>query len=417
VEFDDSVKTAEAQAAGLGGGSSFSDDVATNNASNYDNYDYGGSTTPGTATITNTGTDMFGGGGAGDFGLGFNPNAGKGIEGIDSTYQSDFQSKNLLNDQMANYYTKMRGATDYNPYPDSFFSRMLGVDKVNYTNILGGKEGVKRVNDLRARQAFGLPSLKTGESYQAGDYYIGQPTNMGEVKPIQESGLGISSLINMLPGGAALSAMMPQKGLPENDPRYRAIMEEQARSANEPSILSGIVNTGKNIFTGAKNLFTGAFSFPPPSSSLVTSPVENVKKEILPTSLSVGDGQFGVPDNRVFDAFGTTEAERADTREEEPIIDIKSLAELAEERKKLNEQLYGGSDNRTNFQNKPKYEQQADLSQTFKNMGNEMSQYMGADGKKIGEGNLRFYPSIEEDNNFRLQYNLPISKYLDRAFG
>jgi len=403
-------------------GSYFSDDVATNNASNYDNYDYGGSTTPGTATITNTGTDMFGGGGAGDFGLGFNPNAGKGIEGIDPTYQSNFQSKNLLNDQMANYYTKMRGATDTNPYPDSFFSRMLGVDNVNYTNILGGKEGVKRVNDLRARQAFGLPtlgSMKIAEdtddtsqlkNYQAGDYYIGQPTNMGEVKPIQESSLGISSLINMLPGGAALSAMMPQKGLPENDPRYRAIMEEQARSANEPSILSGIVNTGKNIFTGAKNLFTGAFSFPPPSSSLVTSPVENVKKEILPT-------KFDVPVKTVFDAFGTTEAERADTREEEPIIDIKSLAELAEERKKLNEQLYGGSDNRTNFQNKPKYEQQADLSQTFKNIGNEMGQYMGADGKKIGEGNLRFYPSIEEDNNFRLQYNLPISKYLDRAFG
>jgi hypothetical protein len=266
-DYSDSLE--ESGGANFSENYSFADDTeGANNASNFNNYDYGGSTTPGTATITDTGTDMFGGGGAGDFGFGFNRNAGKGIEGIDPTYQSNFQSKNLLNDQMANYYTKMRGATDTNPYPDSFFSRMFGVDKVNYTNILGGKQGVKQVNDLRARQAFGLPSLKTGESYQAGDYYIGQPTNMGEVKSIEKPGLGIMS---MFPGGAALSAMMPTKGLPVNDPRYQQIMNDRAKEAKEPSVFDGVTDYLKNMF--------GIDNTPKP----VASPVDRVKvNELAP---------------------------------------------------------------------------------------------------------------------------------------
>ena len=319
-------------------------------------------------------TDMFGGGGAGDFGLGFNPNAGKGIEGIDSTYQSNFQSTNLLNDQMANYYTKMRGATDTNPYPDSFFSRMLGVDKVNYTNILGGKEGVKRVNDLRARQAFGLPSLKTGELYQAGDYYIGQPTNMGEVKPIQESGLGISSLINMLPGGAALSAIMPQKGLPENDPRYRAIMEERKKSANDPTVFDRTSDFVKSIL-----------GFDPKDSgaSLAVSPT--------------GDAQFGVPDTRTFDAFGNVTGSDLDTEDR-----FKTIEQLAEERKKQNA-INAISDM---FQAKPKYEQQADLSQTFKNINDATKGVLGPDGMPVPFFN---------NEDFRLKLGIDREKQEPRA--
>ena len=314
--------------------------------------------------------------------------------GVDSTDNSEEYNSAIEDQTQKQAYTSMRGATATNPYPESFFSRMFGAENVDYTNILGGGQAglnrVAEINDLRFRQAMGLPSLKTGKQYQAGDYYIGQDTNMGTVKAIPDMARDIMSFI---PGGGIMSNFIPQKGLPENDPRYRAIMEEREKSANDPTVFDRTSDFVKSIL-----------GFDPKDSgaSLATSPA--------------GDGQFGVPDNRVFDAFGTTEAERADTREEEPIIDIKSLAELAEERKKLNEKLYGGSDNRTNFQNKPKYEQQADLSQTFKNMGDEMNQFIGADGKKIGEGNLKFYPSAE-DNRFKLEYKLPVSNYLDRAFG
>ena len=53
-------------------------------------------------------TGIFGGGGAGDFGLG----------------PKSKEKDNFLNEQMVDYYTKSRGATATNPYPDSFFSRI-----------------------------------------------------------------------------------------------------------------------------------------------------------------------------------------------------------------------------------------------------------------------------------------------------
>jgi hypothetical protein len=309
---------------------------------------------------------MFGGGGAGDFGLGFNPNAGKGIEGIDLTYQSNFQSKNLLNDQMVNYYTKMRGATDTNPYPDSFFSRVFGVDKVNYTNILGGKQGVKQVNDLRARQAFGLPSLKTEKSYQAGDYYIGQPTNMGEVKSIEEPGLGIMS---MLPGGAALSAVMPQKGLPENDPRYQAIMEEREKSTNDPTVFDRTSDFVKSIL-GLDPKDSGA--------SLAASPV--------------GEGQMRVPDTRTFDAFGNVTGSALDTSDR-----FKTIKQLSEDRKKQN--IINTI--KDMLQAKPKVQQTADLSQTFRNINDATKGVLGPDGMPVpffNNEDFRFKLGVDKES-------------------
>ncbi len=292
-------------------------------------------------------------------------------------------------------YDAMRGATPTNPYPESFFSKLLGADKVHYTNILGGGEaGLKRIaeiNDLRFRQATGLPSLATGQPYQAGDFYIGQPTAMGEVKPIPTA---TDTLLNFLPGGGILNAFLSQKGLPEGSKEYQDLMAEEAKSVNDPTIFDNVTSFVRSI-TGLGPKDSGA--------SLAASPM--------------GDGQMRVPDLRVFDAFGTTEAERADTREEEPIIEIKSIKELADETKRRNA-INAVKDM---FQrNKPQIRQRvgktADLSQTFRNMGDEMNQFIGADGKKIGEGNLRVFPDIEK-NRLQLQYELPVSNYMDRFFG
>ncbi len=179
-------------------------------------------------------------------------------------------------------YTTGRGATATNPYPESFFSRMFGAENVNYTNILGGGQAglnrVAEINDLRFRQAIGLPSLKTGKQYQAGDYYIGQDTNMGTVKPIPDMARDMMSL---MPGGGIISNFIPQKGLPENDPRYRAIMEEREKSANDPNVFDSVLDFVKEK-TGFGPKDSGA--------SLAAS--------------STGDGQMRVPDTRTFDAFG-----------------------------------------------------------------------------------------------------------------
>ena len=206
-------------------------------------------------------------------------------------------------------YTAGRGATATNPFPESFFSRLLGPDKVSYTNILG-QDRINEINDLRFRQATGLPSLVTGQPYQAGDFYIGQPTEMGVVKPIPSTA---DTLLNFLPGGGILNALIPKKGLPERSKEYQDLMKEEAKSANDPTIFDSVLDFVKEK-TGFGPKDSGV--------SLATSPT--------------GDGQMRVPDLRVFDAFGTTEAERADTREEEPIIEIKSIKELADERRRKN---------------------------------------------------------------------------------
>ena len=200
-------------------------------------------------------TGIFGGGGAGDFGFGLNRNAGKGIEGIDPTYQSNFQSKNLLNQQMVDYYTKARGATATNPFPESFFSQLVGIENVNYAKSMG-KARVQELNELRARQAFNLPtlsSMKRAEAmddpsqlkeYGSGDYYIGQNTNMGEVKPVPST---TRDIINFMPGGGILNALTGQPGLPENDPRYQEIMNERAKSANDPTVFDRVSDYVKEV--------------------------------------------------------------------------------------------------------------------------------------------------------------------------
>ena len=241
--------------------------------------------------------DIFGGGGAGDFGFGLNRNAGKGIEGIDPTYQSNFQSKNLLNEQMVDYYTKSRGATATNPFPESFFSQLVGIENVNYAKSMG-KARVQELNELRARQAFNLPtlsSMKRAEvmddssqlkEYGSGDYYIGQNTNMGEVKPIPSMGRDI---LNFLPGGGIINALSGQPGLPEFSPRYQEIMNERAKSANDPTVFDGVTDYLKNMFgMGPKDS----------GNSLAAG--------------SVAEGQMRVPDNRKFDVFGNESATEID---------------------------------------------------------------------------------------------------------
>jgi len=248
VEFDDSVSTAQAQAAGLGGGntsSGFSSDLGSGDSAEDFN----------------------------SFVVGSNPKeiAAGGLGGFD-------------------VYTMVRGATADNPYPESFFSKMFGANNVNYAKSMG-RDRVREINQLRYRQATGQLSEKTGEQYKMGDYYIGQDTNMGTVKEVPQT--GIMSVMNNLPYIGAISSVMGRnRGLPENDPRRIAMMEEQAKSANDPTVFDRTSDFVKSIL-GLDPKDSGA--------SLAASPI--------------GEGQMRSPDTRTFDAFGNVRGSALDTKD------------------------------------------------------------------------------------------------------
>jgi hypothetical protein len=146
-------------------------------------------------------------------------------------------------------YTQARGATTTNPFPESFFSQLFGADNVNYTNILGS-DRINEINDLRYNQAIGGMSNRTGENtgkpYQMGDYYIGQPTQMGTVKEVPQT--GIMSLVDNLPYIGTISNIMGRnRGLPEGSKEYKDLMAEQVKSANEPSYIDRGVDYIKDL--------------------------------------------------------------------------------------------------------------------------------------------------------------------------
>ncbi len=259
-------------------------------------------------------------------------------------------------------YTTGRGATATNPFPESFFSRLLGPDKVSYTNILG-QDRINEINNLRFRQATGLPSLKTGQPYQAGDFYIGQPTQMGVVKPIPSA---TDTLLNFLPGGGILNAFLPQKGLPEGSKEYQDLMAEEAKSANDPTIFDNVQSFVRSI-TGLGPKDSGV--------SLAASPT--------------GDGQMRVPDTRTFDAFGNVTGSDLDTQDR-----FKTIEQLSEDRKKQNA-INAISDM---FQAKPKVQKVADLGQTFRNIRDTTKDVLGPDGVPVfGNENLRFRLGVDPE--------------------
>jgi len=212
--------------------------------------------------------------------------------GMDSGDNSEAYNSAVENQTQKQAYTTMRGATATNPFPESFFSQMFGAENVNYTNIIGS-DRIAEINDLRYNQATGGMSNRTGANtgkpYQMGDYYIGQPTQMGTVREVPQT--GIMSVMDNLPYIGSISNILGRnRGLPENDPRRIAMMEEQAKSANDPTVFDRTSDFVKSIL-GLDPKDSGA--------SLAASPI--------------GEGQMRVPDNRTFDAFGNVTGSSLDT--------------------------------------------------------------------------------------------------------
>jgi hypothetical protein len=169
-------------------------------------------------------------GGAGDF----------GING----------SRMGLNTALANLYTKERGASNINPFPEGPFGIETIFGKVDRTKDLGSQR-IQEINDLRARQAFGLPSLNTGKDYTGRDYYGGQETVYGTAEPLPMGGL--ETLVNMMPGISGVKALFGGgRNLPPNHPEMIRLRAEAEAEANEPGILdrieSGLSNFGTDVY-------------------------------------------------------------------------------------------------------------------------------------------------------------------------
>ena len=119
-----------------------------------------------------------------------------------------------------------------------------------------GSQRIQEINDLRARQAFGLPSLNTGLSYTSKDFEEGRDTNQGMVRELPMG--GIESFARAFIPGASL---LPRGAAPEQSQMYRDAQAE----ANAPGIMSMTGDFLTDIANSAERVFSGIFSGKPTS--------------------------------------------------------------------------------------------------------------------------------------------------------
>lgn len=179
------------------------------------------------------------GGGVGDFGFG------------------NTRSQNFLNPQLAEMYKQQEIARtgvnlDKNPFVDSIFTKMFG-DSIDRRRDLGSQR-IQEINDLRARQAFGLPSLNTGLSYTSTDFEEGRDTNQGMVRELPMGGIE-----RFARAFTPYGAMLPTRAAPEQSQMYRDAQAE----ANAPGIMSMTGDFLTDIANSAERVFSGIFSGKP----------------------------------------------------------------------------------------------------------------------------------------------------------
>ena len=156
-------------------------------------------------------------------------------DALDYTQRTTIPGTNITGFISPQSYMETRGATATNPFPDSIFSRIFGAENVDYTNILGS-DGVQDINNLRYRQAMGLPSLTTGQDFKMGDFYVGQPTMEGTVKEVPRGGI-----IDMIPGLSTITNLFGRnRGLPESSDAFK---KEMAKSQQSVQPLTDIINS------------------------------------------------------------------------------------------------------------------------------------------------------------------------------
>tara|TARA_R100000278_G_scaffold11716_2_gene12942 strand:- start:602 stop:1774 length:1173 start_codon:yes stop_codon:yes gene_type:complete len=230
-----------------------------------------------------------------DFATDTPANVGDGMaeEGdfLDYTQRTTIPGTNITGFISPQSYMEYRGATPTNPFPDSIFSRIFGAENVSYVDPqtgrgMGGMD-LAGINNLRYRQAMGLPSLKTGENYKMGDFYIGQPTMEGTVREVPRGGI-----MDMIPGLSTITNMLGRnRGLPESSEAYRrAVADANQRSANVSNFFQPLTD----LITGGIESLRGAFTAPQQKDPVTDRPI--------PRGIEMGDmttANAFIPDARV----------------------------------------------------------------------------------------------------------------------
>ena len=163
------------------------------------------------------------------------------------------RSQNFLNPQLAEMYKQQEIARtgadlNKNPFAPNIFDAIAKAfgTSVDRTKDLGSQR-VQEINDLRARQAFGLPSLNTGLSYTSKDFEAGRDTNQGMVRDLPIGGIE-SFARSFIPG----ANFLPTRAAPERSQIYKQAMVEE----NAP----GIMSQAGDYISQMGDLFTGLFS-------------------------------------------------------------------------------------------------------------------------------------------------------------
>ena len=442
MEFDDSVSTAQAQAAGLGSPSfsSFGDDASYANQSagssggSDSNFTIGidpnrisdnmftNYVNAGSSNVPNV-FDL--GGGVGDFGFG------------------KTRSQNFLNPQLAEMYKQQEIARtgadlNKNPFAPNIFDTIAKAfgTSVDRTKDLGSQR-VQEINDLRARQAFGLPSLNTGLSYTSKDFEAGRDTNQGMVRDLPIGGIE-SFARSFIPG----ANLLPTRAAPERSQIYKQAMVEE----NAP----GIMSQAGDYISQMGDLFTGLFSqrpqvqdfdqFSPNRDNRQIEDFSQVGATIPDVNPIVNTAKVNREELDSMNRDGTGFASAAGslyprTIENSPNYTVPGEENLGmtidrtglnkynlnsvdpnfkTEMNKLNSEerefLTGRTDTTRGINED---ELMADASsfipQSFKDAGEGLGQLFNEDGVPIGPGNLRFqYDPNQEESQFK--YTIPFSK-------
>tara|TARA_R100001126_G_scaffold37229_1_gene20812 strand:+ start:239 stop:1450 length:1212 start_codon:yes stop_codon:yes gene_type:complete len=167
-------------------------------------------------------------------------------DALDYTQRTTIPGTNITGFISPQSYMETRGATATNPFPESIFSRIFGAENVDYT---GMGIDVAGINNLRYRQAMGLPSLTTGQDYGMGDFYIGQPTMEGTVKEVPGGGI-----MNMIPGLSTFTNFIGRnRGLPEGSDAFKEAMADSKKPSFQP--ITDIINSFTRGVGSLKNIF------------------------------------------------------------------------------------------------------------------------------------------------------------------
>ncbi len=301
-----------------------------------------------------------------------------------------------------NQFNAATGRTNYNPHPDSFWSQLFGPENVDYTDQYGGPQGVAEINAI-ALDVYNNPVDAKGNVRGA----EGQATAFGTVRDIDKQmtvpEMMARGVMSLTPLGLPVSMLgRTQKSIaPIGAPgapgaigtgyNYDATLDPASPSyAGSTGMFSGIVDAltggaGTQAYSTAKDAISSYFD----------------KKEQEKEREAKGSGQFGISDNRSFDAFGN-------------VVGSPSKSSFADDIGQKRAGIASLSPTDAADANM----QVADASSMFSNAINFSKDITDKDkGYQFGPG--KFNIDIDPRNRYapEVQYNIPISDFLDRAFG